>query len=61
MRAGGKCLGEVVYDLVGMGEVVLVSDALTGLRTLQLEELGEEDLHESRLLEELQPDRGARG
>ena len=44
-----------------MGKIVLVADALTGLRTLQLEELGEEDLHQSRLLEELQPDRGARG
>ena len=44
-----------------MGEVVLVPDALTGLCALQLEELGEENLHQSRLLEELQPDRGARG
>jgi len=58
---GGECLGHIVHDLVGVGEVVLVSDALTGLCSLQLEELREENLHQSSLLEELQPDRGARG
>ena len=58
---GGECLGHIVHDLVGVGEVVLVADAVTCLGPLELEELGEDELHQSGLLEELEADGWARG
>ena len=43
-----------------MGKVVLVPYALARLGTLELQQLGEDEPHEPRELEELQPYRGAR-
>ena len=58
---GGECLGHIVHDLVGVGEIVLVPDAVTRLGALELEELGEDELHQTGLLEELETDGWARG
>ena len=58
---GGECLGHVVHDLIGVGEVVFVADAVTRLGTLELEELGEDELHQAGLLKELEADGWARG
>ena len=58
---GGECLGHVVHDLVGVGEIVFVADAVTRLGALELEELGEDELHQTGLLEELEADGWARG
>ena len=58
---GGECLGHIVHDLIGVGEVVLVADAVTRLGALELEELGEDELHQAGLLKELEADGWARG
>ena len=58
---GGECLGHVVHDLIGVGEVVLVTDAVARLGALELEELREDELHQSGLLKELEADGWARG
>ena len=58
---GGEYLGHVVHDLVGVGEIVLVPDAVARLGALELEELGEDELHQTGLLKELEADGWARG
>ena len=44
-----------------MGEVILMTDAITGLGALEFKKFGEYFSHQPRLLKELQPDRWARG
>ena len=57
---GGECLGHVVHDLIGVGEIILVPDAVACLGALELKELGEDELHQTGLLEELETDGWAR-